>query len=189
MRYDFNKELMNMLHDALTFKREECEELKEAEKTDYDLCKECGGRCCRNCGCHFSPYDFKEVTYEHLKEEIKKGYITIEWIDGDIFSRIGGCYILRVRNQGKEIVDDEIERSPCILLSENGCKLEFDKRPLGGKLLIPYQRKDAYSNQTELRCYSEYDIAACFDEWQEYQGIVLDLIKYFEKYPNYPCSI
>ena len=42
------------------------------------LCKECGGRCCKIMGCHYSPDDFEEITYESLKKEIEKGFISID---------------------------------------------------------------------------------------------------------------
>lgn len=185
----FEKDIVEMLYGALTFRREDATEVKESASTNYDMCKECAGLCCQNCGCHFSPYDFKEITFEALKREIKKGYISIEWVDGDMFCRAGGCYILRIRNKGKEIVDTDFERSPCILLTDKGCKLKFDSRPLGGKLLIPYKRKEAYSNKETLMCYSEYDIGACFDEWIKYQDILEELAKYFRKHKDFPCSI
>ena len=28
------------------------------------MCRECGGRCCENMGCHYSPNDFDNITYE-----------------------------------------------------------------------------------------------------------------------------
>ena len=45
----------------------------EQNSTNYDICKSCGGICCKQCGCHFSPRDFKELSFDYLKSE-KKHY-------------------------------------------------------------------------------------------------------------------
>ena len=183
----FESELVNMLYEALMKRREDV--LDRTDTTNKELCEKCGGKCCKYCGCHFSPHDFKEITYESLKREIKKGYISIEWVALNSWNEgRGGVYILRIRNKGKAIVDNDLERNPCILLTEHGCKLDYASRPLGGKLLIPYVRKEAYNNNETLLCYSEYDIDACVMEWKEYQHILEQLVKYFSD-KDYSCSI
>ena len=35
-----------------------------------ELCKECKGQCCKNKGCHFSPDQFNDLSFEGLKKEI-----------------------------------------------------------------------------------------------------------------------
>lgn len=50
---------------------------------DLELCKKCGGGCCKRMGCHFSPDDFAEITYESLKSKIDEGNISIDWWEGD----------------------------------------------------------------------------------------------------------
>ncbi len=183
----FKNELVNMLYEALMSERDDS--LDRKDTINDELCKKCGGKCCKYCGCHYSPSDFTEITYENLKKEIKKGHISIEWINLDSWNREkGGVYILRIRNKGKAIVDTDFERNSCVLLTEHGCKLDYASRPLGGKLLIPYLRKDAYSSKETLLCYFEYDIDACINEWKEYQNILERLVKYFSE-KDYPCSI
>lgn len=159
------------------------------ENIDSKLCKECGGKCCIKCGCHFSPRDFKEVTFKDLQNEIKKGYISIEWVDGEIILRPGGCYILRVRNEGKPIVDNDYQRTHCILWTEDkGCKLDYENRPAGGRLLVPKRGYDPFTKKQEYMCYSKYEISNCCDEWMEYQEILRELVEFFRN-RNYPCSI
>ncbi|MBR3153109.1 MAG: hypothetical protein IKF52_05900 [Clostridia bacterium] len=138
-----------------------------------EICSNCGGKCCKKCGCHFSPYDFKEISFEYLKEEIKKGYISIDNIDGDDFFIRGFIYILRARNKNSPIVDTDryLATFPCILWDEkNGCKLNYEKRPSGGKLLIPVKNGN---------CYSRYDIEDCAREWLPYQKILKELVEFF----------
>ena len=135
-----------------------------------ELCAKCGGKCCKRCGCHFSPDDFKEISFEALEKEMEKGYISIDYVDGEMILSNFGVYILRIRNQGAPIVDIGYERAPCILLTDNGCKLDYAHRPSGGKLLIP---------ETETRCHTSYGITKCCYEWRPYQRILYDLFKYF----------
>ena len=47
--------------------------------TNITLCSKCGGACCKMCGCHFSPDDFEDLSFEGLKKELLKGYISIDY--------------------------------------------------------------------------------------------------------------
>ena len=155
-------------------------DMTEANNTNYECCKKCGGKCCKTCGCCISPDDFNhEISFEFLKQEIKKGYISIEYIDHEDIHSDMGIYILRVRNLDSPIVDLHIGKHQCILLRENGCKLTYAERPSGGKLLIP--------SKTE-KCYSKYGLVECCYEWSSYQEILNALSDYFlEK--DFPCII
>lgn len=153
----------------------------EKKNVNSELCSICCGKCCRNYGCHFSPDDFKEISFEALKNEIEKGYIAIEFIDHWTTYSLEEGYILRSRHRGGPIVDthgDSFGETCCILLGKDGCKLEYEKRPSGGKLLIP---------QIE-RCYQEYPLKDCVYEWMPHQEVILKLIEYFE-HKEIPCSL
>lgn len=157
------------------------------ETTNPELCAKCGGVCCKSCGCHFSPDDFVDISFEGLKKELEKGYISIDLIDGEMINRDGFFYILRIRNRDAKIVDLTYVRSPCVLHTENGCKLSYDKRPMGGKLLIPV----VYSNllgQRVTDCHSAYTIEDCCMEWKPYQKVLSELVHYF-KDKDYPCLL
>ena len=54
---------------------------KRIEFENKELCSACGGICCKNMGCHYSPDDFSDLSFEGLKKEIDKGYISIDWWD------------------------------------------------------------------------------------------------------------
>lgn len=153
------------------------------DNVDSETCARCGGICCKKCGCHFSPEDFKDLSYEGLKKEIEKGYISIDYVDGEIICSSYGAYILRIRNQGAPIVDtDYSRRAPCILLGKRGCKLTYEQRPAGAKLLIP----NVVNNV--LDCYAMYSIDDCCYEWKPYQKVLSALRQHFENV-DIPCSI
>lgn len=157
------------------------------ETTNPELCAKCGGVCCKNCGCHFSPDDFVDISFESLKRELEKGYISIDCIDGEMICRRGFFYILRIRNRDAEIVDFTYIRTPCILHTKTGCKLSYDKRPMGGRFLIPV----AYTNsvgQSAIDCHSTYTVEDCCREWEPYQEILSKLVHYF-KDKDYPCLL
>ncbi len=152
------------------------------------ICAECGGECCKICGCHFSPEDFKDLSFERLKKEMEKGYISIDYVEGEMISSILGVYILRIRNQDAPIVNMGFgKRGPCILLTEKGCKLKYKNRPAGGKLLIP---SDKFDNTFYRRrqCKQRYSIYDCCYEWKPHQRLLYDLAEYF-KDKDYPCSL
>lgn len=44
---------------------------------NYEMCKTCGGECCKQCGCIYLPEDFENLSFDYLKNEIDKGYISI----------------------------------------------------------------------------------------------------------------
>lgn len=151
-----------------------------SENVNSKICSECGGRCCKQCGCFFSPYDFKEISFEFLKKEIEeKGYISIGYVDPDKSKMTFDVFILRIRNQGKPVVDTSYGRKQCILLTEQGCKLDYKHRPTGGKLLIPSK---------EGPCISKYTLMDCAKEWQSYQRVIFELMEYFEG-KEIPCSL
>lgn len=47
-----------------------------------DYCAKCGGNCCKHMGCHYSPRDFEDLSFDALKQEIEKGRISIDWWEG-----------------------------------------------------------------------------------------------------------
>ena len=167
-----------------------------SRKKDYDnpqnvnaeICSKCGGKCCKRCGCHFSPDDFDEISFEAIKAEIEKGYISIDKVLGEMVLQDFDVYILRIRNQGAPIVDLGLKRSPCILWTETGCKLTYEQRPSGGKLLIPSEKTSKKTGETTLTCHSTYDIDVCCYEWERHQMILRQLAEYFQD-KEIPCSI
>ena len=144
----------------------------EETTCNYSICAECGGRYCKRCGCHLSPDDFKDLSFDEMLKEFKKGYLTIEVIDGDPFFHHGFPRIVRMRNVDSPVVEERLyarPQSPCVMLGENGCKLEYHNRPAGGRLLVPNKRNN------KLHCKSRYNIEECMHEWLYHQKLLAKL--------------
>ena len=159
------------------------------ENYNPEICKKCGGECCQRCGCFFSPDDFEEISFEYLKGMMEKGYITIEFIDGEIILDDFGVYILRMRNQGAPVFDRNTKRTPCILWSETeGCKFDFEHRPTGGRLMEPTEKTTTFMGQKVRNCRSDYTLRKCCYEWKPHQKILRELAKFFLN-RDVPCSL
>lgn len=159
-----------------------------SKNVNAKICAECGGQCCKRCGCIFSPDDFKEISFDFLRMEIEKWYITIDFFSAEALCRDIGVYVLRVRNQNSPIVYSGTKESPCILLTEKGCKLSYDERPSGGKLLIPSKRTSIILGEKEHICPSLYTYRDACYEWLPHKSILSDLADYFED-KDFPCSL
>ena len=136
------------------------------------LCAECKGKCCKGMGCHFSPDDFKDLSYEGLKKEIEKGYISIDWWEGNPFddeSNYDNGLLLRMRNVGAPVVDPSWG-GRCILLTEKGCPFTYEERPRGGRDLIP----------DEKGCYTTYDKQQCAQDWYKHKETLEKLKENFK---------
>lgn len=131
-----------------------------------EACKVCKGRCCKHIGCHFSPLDFEEISFDYLKSKIEEGYISIDWWD-----EIDGSpsYYLRMRHVKKPVVDPSWG-GRCILLTDDGCPLPFEKRPLGARSLEPHLHGN---------CTVHYSKESCKNEWMAYDDILRQLVEYF----------
>lgn len=131
-----------------------------------ETCAMCRGRCCRHMGCHYSPRDFKDLSYEGLKREIEKGRISIDWWVGEEPE-----YYLRARHIGEPIVCGSWGGT-CVNLTENGCSLAWEDRPLGGRALKP--------GATLLDdCEIFYSKEECKNEWKPYSHILIVLAAYY----------
>jgi len=139
------------------------------------VCKECGGKCCKNMGCQFSPDDFQDLSYKALKKKIQQGNISIDWWVGDIDpkkNRLEKTYYLRMRNKGYGIVDGSWG-GQCILWNPaTGCPLPFEKRPKGARLLIPMVPKP---------CDDRYTKEMGVMDWRAHHGVLKRLATFFSK--------
>lgn len=149
---------------------------KEEELTDYDICKKCGGDCCKAMGCHLSPEFLGDLDpdkdYEEIKNKIKElldtGNYSIDWWNGDTedIKELGIVPYLRIRNVCSPIIDASWG-GRCKLLTDNGCSLSFEDRPKGGKYLIPNNEDD---------CEAKYDKKQSAKDFRKYHNILEDLI-------------
>lgn len=143
---------------------------KNIQTINKEICKECGGKCCKNCGCSYSTDDFENMSFSSLKQELEKGHISITSLF--IATKTNASYILtlRARNINRDIVDLFSPKTTCASLTEKGCKLEDSKRPQAGILYIPNKNGE---------CKGFYTEETAFKEWSQYQKVLERLTRTF----------
>ena len=64
-----------------------------------------------------------------------------------------------------------IEDTPCSLWNpKKGCKYPYEKRPKGGRMVVP---------KRDMPCVPMYNEHTAVQEWSRYQDILYDLFQYF----------
>lgn len=144
--------------------------LTEKDCCNKALCSRCKGRCCKETGCFFMPEDFERIEVRYLKNEVDKGYISIS----AALSIFGiplpkPILYLKIRNKGASICDLS-ECGECMLLTDKGCELSFEKRPSGGKGLIPRENN---------ACYSVFSKTDILQSWKPYDDILRKLWSFY----------
>lgn len=147
---------------------------------DVEICAKCKGRCCKNAPCHYSPDDFKNLSYRALKSIIaRKKYISIVRIKLDFnidnFSTKEYYYVLRIRRKDTPIavdMDQKYKDKRCMLLKKDGCVLPYEKRPKGARMLVPRQNS---------KCIQLYNLRECVRDWLPYQSVLRKLYRYFNR--------
>ncbi len=133
------------------------------ELENRELCAKCGGRCCLEMGCYYSAEDLKVIDSRSIKEMLSEGYTSIK---ADILTSIPKKIMLslKARNIGADVIDLVSYTRSCMVLGENGCKYSLDKRPSGGKYLIP--------NEKGMCDYSEISLLDIIESWLPYQKLL-----------------
>lgn len=142
------------------------------EYINYEMCKKCGGACCKETGCIYLPTDFESLTFKSLVKLLDQGNISIA---GEPYSNLFGnawSYLpyLRVRNINSKIVDLVTTGQPCKLLTSNGCSLSEQDRPTLGLLLKPTVIGGPCDNDFPLNTV---------ENWLNYSEVLHQLIKYY----------
>ena len=169
--------------------RHKVEKVKvHSEYENRDLCTVCGGRCCKMAPCHFAPHDFADLSYKAIKKIIKnKGYISVVRFSESSINATAECigfvqkefFVLRVRTGETKIAVNSTEIFKgdwCSMLSNSGCKLSFEERPYGGKMLIPGEGRS---------CEQKYTIKECVMDWIPYQKVLKRVFNYFRMRQDY----
>lgn len=137
-----------------------------------EVCKNCGGRCCKKSGCDYWPSDLPDKTYKGILKFLENGKVSIVAMMN--FKRINEklCNFpflyLRERNTGRDVVDLLSMKTPCSNLTEHGCSYTYEERPSGGKNLTP--SKDGL-------CYPKEDNLQKVLEWSPYQKQLEEIVK------------
>ena len=120
--------------------------MEDMKNENIEICKKCGGMCCKKSGCDYSAHDFLDLSYEGLSNELKKGDKSIVcYMDFKTMSNGSYTYepflYLRARNKGRDIIDLVSIKTGCASLKSNGCSFTYEDRPSGGKNLTPVDKK------------------------------------------------
>lgn len=138
---------------------------------DKEMCKKCGGACCKQNGCVYLPQDFKNMNINYLIEELNKGNISISGQPAPApFFTDAWTYILllRARNEDAPIVDLFTKGGPCKHLTENGCDLKRNEMPSLGKSVRP--------TRVGGPCKQMLEPVFMTDEWLKYQNLIKRII-------------
>lgn len=138
-----------------------------------DICRKCGGFCCKKCGCDYSVDDFESLKVDYLQKLLEEGDISI--VSLQHFREINGMIInepflyLRARNKNRPVVDLLSLKTTCASLLEDGCKFELNRRPKGGVNLIP---QGGVGN-----CYPLENPLDIIRGWKDHQKTLANLVK------------
>jgi len=147
--------------------------MEEIVYENKDICKKCGGKCCKKCGCDYSIENFDNLKIDNLQKILEQGDISI--VSYQKFQYVRGRLInepflyLRARNKNRPIVDLLSLKTTCASLTENGCKFSLEERPKGGVNLIP--------GENGTRCYHVKDAMSIIEGWRNHQKTLINLIK------------
>lgn len=142
-----------------------------------EICKKCGGYCCKKSGCDYFVSDFESMKLDYLEKVLNTGRVSI--IASFDFKRLSNGKLvytpilsLRARNNNRDIIDLLSLKTRCASLEENGCHYDINKRPGGGSSLIPKENK---------QCYSKINKIEELKKWIPYQKILERLVKRYTK--------
>jgi Fe-S-cluster containining protein len=118
------------------------------------------------------PFDFGAPMVETLQEAFKSGYC-VDWLNEDTMKEPDGtevnrAYFIRPAVKCNPKLLDTSTKGECVFLTDSGCKLSYDTRPTGCKLLNPDEHGRCVSTGGTVR-----DSVAA---WRYYTGAILGAI-------------
>lgn len=137
------------------------------------MCKECGGLCCKQTGCVYLPKDFESMNFKFLRSQIMKGNISISGHPAPGLRLNSWTFILylRARNENAKIVDLVNRGGKCKMLGKNGCKYKDKDRPSVGLALKPHP--------TIRPCTMDNYGNIVTEQWLKHQDVLHKLVKEF----------
>lgn len=132
-----------------------------------EICKSCGGKCCKTYPGPGTPEDFgapdEKLMIVKLREALSSGRWTIDWIDQD-----EELYFVRPSVKGFEgSIFDHTYSGVCTFLLPNGCQLKFEERPESCRMLIP-----KIEEKCDAQGYTRMSVAKL---WKQYATILLEI--------------
>lgn len=161
------------------------------------ICKSCGGRCCQNAGCSITAEDFQkfygEINPDSIKKVLDNGFVTLTYRSAQRYEDVGyECinsvyflYYLKMRARHADKFGFTFpDNGPCRMWSsDKGCKFSWDKRPSGGKVLVP-----KWSSDWGYECHIleslkdegiEDDVDLAIKSWIPYQSTLNEVANEF----------
>ena len=139
-----------------------------------ELCRQCGGFCCKKSGCDYFVDDFDDLSYNGLLKALADGNISVVALLKFSKLKTGKLTFtpllyLRARNEGRDIIDLVSIKKTCSLLREDGCSYDLANRPSGGVNLIPAGNK--------YKCFPKEDALSAILKWESYQKVLSRIVK------------
>lgn len=142
-----------------------------------DICKSCGGCCCKTYPCAYFPSDFKKITEDIIGDLIDNQNAVIDYADETSLLGIARFSFLILRARGKLDFNGAFagvntrhnNRNVCVNLQPDGCSLDAVDRPGEGLFFIPDKK----------RCFLPLEYAKKEKEWYQnpvYQDILYNVI-------------
>ncbi len=129
------------------------------------ICSECGGKCCKTCGCSYFPEQLEMKKEELMK--MKGITISSMTFNRNAIKLEKPLLFIRASNVDEGIISHS-DIGKCSHLTENGCELEFEKRPLGGVLTVPFKGLGG--------CYALYTDQEFIEKWLPYQELLQEIL-------------
>lgn len=139
---------------------------------DKDLCKACGGMCCKKSGCDYYVTDFKTIDKGTILKALETGEISITSTFISNGNKLKPFLYLRARNKDRDIVDLFSMKKECSMLTSTGCSYDLEHRPSGGVNLIP--KRNILGRFT---CYQLNNQYREIIKWAPYQNLLGKIVK------------
>ena len=143
---------------------------------DKDICKSCGGLCCKKSGCDYYVSDFPSVTKSEILKALETGNVSI--VAAIDIQRINGKLVaspilyLRARNKDRDVIDLFSMKRECSMLTDTGCSYDLEHRPAGGANLIP--KKNILGI---YKCRPSVNHLEEMEKWLPYQSLLGKIVK------------